>query len=44
MFSSVSNEKLVDIYISSLKLDLDKEFICLLQLELRRRGIKIEES
>jgi hypothetical protein len=43
VFLNLSNEKLVDIYLSSLKLDLDKDFISLLELEISRRGIEIEK-
>ncbi|WP_428911663.1 sporulation histidine kinase inhibitor Sda [Niallia sp. Krafla_26] len=42
MFSSVSNEKLVEAYDKAVEQKLDKDFILLLRKEIERRGIRIE--
>ncbi|WP_419887468.1 sporulation histidine kinase inhibitor Sda [Neobacillus niacini] len=42
MFSSLSNKVLVDTYFNAVKLELDEDFIKLLEEEIDRRGIQVD--
>ncbi|MEC1524288.1 sporulation histidine kinase inhibitor Sda [Neobacillus niacini] len=42
MFSSLSNKVLVDTYFNAVKLELDEDFIKLLEEEIDRRGIQLD--
>jgi hypothetical protein len=40
-YPQLKDQQLIEAYINSVKLKLDKEFILLLKAELERRGLKI---
>lgn len=43
MFSSMGNKVLIDTYFSAVKLNLDEDFIKLLEEEIDRRGIQLDK-
>jgi hypothetical protein len=43
MFSRMSTKEIVDSYVRAVELKLDEDFICMLEEELSRRGIDLEE-
>jgi hypothetical protein len=43
MFSSMSNKVLVETYKNAVKLNLDEDFIILLEEEISRRGIQLDK-
>ncbi|WP_251633434.1 sporulation histidine kinase inhibitor Sda [Neobacillus niacini] len=43
MFSSMSNNVLINTYFSAVKLKLDEDFIILLEEEISRRGIQLDK-
>lgn len=43
MVSRISNEELVDAYVRAVEMRLEEDFICMLEEELSRRGIDLEE-
>jgi len=43
MFSSMSNKVLIDTFFNAIKLKLDEDFIKLLEDEIERRGIQLDQ-
>lgn len=43
MFSSMSNKVLVETYFNAVRLKLDEDFIILLEEEINRRGIQLDQ-
>jgi hypothetical protein len=43
MFSSMGNNVLIDTYFNAVKLNLDEDFIILLEEEISRRGIQLDK-
>jgi hypothetical protein len=44
MFSSMSNKVLIDTYFNAVKLKVDVDFILLLEEEIDRRGIHLDDK